>query len=109
MPLRVESGPDIFYTREYEILIRSNKAYLLSLCTEIPITRLDLLMANRTDFYRFISYYPDYETPLYLRWTIAFLNGIDNPRQDISQLKKFLMIDEAVINKLIIKSQSEHK
>lgn len=98
---------DQFFTEEYRVMIRSNKEYLLSVAGHYPITDISFLHAHRYDFYRVIL--ESFKVPQHMHWTIAFLNDIENPSQYIGDMKEVLIVDTAVINKLMQRANLKRK
>ncbi|AGB07206.1 hypothetical protein [Vibrio phage VP4B] len=90
---------DQFFTDEYRVMIRSNKEYLLSVAGSYPITDISFQHAHRYDFYRLIL--ESFKVPQHMHWTIAFLNDVENPSDYVGDMKEVLIVDTAVINKLI--------
>ncbi|AUR81090.1 hypothetical protein FDJ25_gp080 [Vibrio phage Aphrodite1] len=99
MAIELPPTMDQFFTDEYKTMIRSNKEYLLSVAGKYPIQDLSFLHAHRYDFYRVL--WESFNVPQHLHWTVAFLNDVENPSQYIGDMKEVLIIEPAVINKLV--------
>lgn len=90
---------DQFYTEEYKTLIRSNKEYLISMASLIPINDLSFVKAHQYDFYKVI--WETLNVPHHAHWTTAFINDITDPNQYIGDMREVLIIDTAVLNKML--------
>lgn len=99
MAINLPQAMDQFFTEEYKTMVRSNKEYLLSTAGKYPIEDISFLHAHRYDFYRVIL--EVFGVPQYMHWTTAFLNDIEDPSQYIGEMKEVLIIDVAVMNKLM--------
>lgn len=106
MPLSTNNfsnGKDVFFTEAYKTMVRSEKELLVRLTTERPIVSQSELRAYRHDFYRLLRVYG--YAP-HLHWTIAYLNGIENPSADCSGLQSIRVIDEAHLSDRIARSNT---
>ncbi|QAU04354.1 hypothetical protein [Vibrio phage 2 TSL-2019] len=99
MAIDLPPAMDQFFTDEYKTMIRSNKEYLLSIAGKYPIQDLSFLHAHRYDFYRVL--WESFNVPQHLHWTVAFLNDVEDPSQYVGDMKEVLIIDTAVVNKLV--------
>ena len=93
----------LFYTQAYKTLVRSQKEILLRGATVIPIVNRNELYAYRNDIYRLLR---SLKIDPHMYWTIAFLNGIENPDQDISHLTSIYNISEQALEKALSRSNT---
>lgn len=106
MPLSTNgfsNGKDVFFTEAYKTMVRSERELLLRQTTERPIVSQAELRAYRHDFYRLLRVYG--YAP-HLHWTIAFLNGIENPSMDCSGLQVIKVIEETHLAERIARSNT---
>lgn len=94
----------VFYTEAYKTLVRSQREFLLRNATIVPLDEGNVRYAFRYDFYRLLR---SKGIQPHLYWTIAFLNGITDPNQDISGMKTFMNIREDILNKSIARSNTK--
>lgn len=94
---------DFYYTEEYKVLVRSQKELLLQRSLSVVVDNPNILYAFRNDFYRYLRVRGIEE---HLFWTIAYLNGIENPHEDVAHLKSFQTVDESDINRLIARTNT---
>lgn len=99
MAINLPDPMDRFYTDDYKTLIRSNKEYLISMSVKVPVTDLAFLNAHQYHFYRVLLEL--FGIPHHMHWTIAFLNGIEKPNQNVMDAREVLIIEQPVINKMI--------
>lgn len=93
----------VFYTQAYKTLVRSQKEILLRGATVIPIINRNELYAYRFDIYRLLR---SLSIDPHMWWTIAYLNGIENPQQDITKLTAIYNIDQQQIEKALARSDT---
>lgn len=93
----------VFYTQAYKTLVRSQKEILLRGATVIPIINRHELYAYRNDMYRLLR---SLNIDPHLYWTVAFLNGIENPDQDITGLTSVYTISEQQLEKALARSNT---
>jgi len=98
-----DNGKEFFYTDAFKILVRSEKEILLRTAQLMPIVDRAMLYAFRTDFYRVMR---SMNIPAHLRWATAFINDINDPNQDVSDLHSFMAISESDLNKAISRSNT---
>lgn len=101
-----EFGEDkeVFYTERYKTLIRSQKELLIKKTQPLPMIEDAIKHAFRYDFYRLLRYYG---VPAHMRWTVAFLNNVIDPNQDISKITTIELIDEDVIFEMLARSNTK--
>lgn len=93
----------IFFTQEYKTLVRSEKEILLRSATTLPIMNRNELYAYRTDVYRLLR---SLGVQPHMYWTVAFLNGIENPDQDVSHLTFIYTLDDRILEKALSRSNT---
>lgn len=97
------SDKDVFYTDRFKTLVRSERELLRKTANSQPILELNKLYAYRNDFYRLLR---NYNIQPYLYWATAFINGIEDPSQDITHLTSFLTINEESLASAISRSNT---
>jgi len=104
MPINTyDTTKEVYYTERYKTLVRSEKEFLLKNCVQFPLENRAEVFAFRRDIYRLLR---TINVEPHLYWTVAYLNGIENPDQDISHLREILVIQENVLEKIIVRSNS---
>lgn len=98
------NSKDIFYTEQFKKIVRSEKEILLRQATTIPILKPRELYAYRYDIYRFLRVN---NIPEHLRWATAFINGIEDPNQDISGLSMLYVVDESILVKALTRANTK--
>ena len=98
-----DSDKGLFYTDRYKTLVRSEKEILLRGASVVPFTDMSMVYAFRTDFYRLLRVM---KVPAHLRWTVAYLNDVIDPNQDISGMRSFLQVDETDLYKAIARNNT---
>lgn len=93
----------VFYTETYKVLIRSQRELLLRRTTDIPLDEANVRYAFRYDFYRLLR---TKGIQPHLYWTIAFLNGVTDPNQDISHMRTFKNINEQELATIIARTNT---
>lgn len=109
MPLDVKIMNDIYYTEDFKVMIRSNKEYLIARAQMFPLVDRALVSAHRYDFYSILRIVGQGKINPMLFWVIAFINNINNPEQDVIDMKSYLYVDESVINQMISRQNTERK
>jgi len=107
MPISIKGAgtdKDVFYTERYKTMVRSERELLLRKTTDFPIVSRSELYAYRHDFYRLLRVL---NVLPHLHWTIAYLNGIEDPSMDCSHLSSIRMIDEDVLAQSITRSNTQ--
>ena len=89
---------DIYFSEDTKTMIRANREYLLKLAVEVNIMQLNYVQAHKYDFCRVLR---QHGVPLRMQWIVQYLNGIEDPNQDISGMKTFLNLDERVVNAML--------
>lgn len=89
---------DIYFSDETKAMLRANKEYLISLAQERMIIQLSYVQAHRYDFYRVLR---QLGVPDQMHWVIAYINGIEDPNQDIQGMTSFLDLDPSVVDNMI--------
>lgn len=93
----------IFYTERYRTLVRSQRELLLRTATDIPLNEPNVRNAFKTDFYRLLR---TKNVPPHLYWTVAFLNGVTDPNQNISHMRSFKLVNESELAKIIARTNT---
>ena len=93
----------VFYTEPFKVLVRSEKEVLLRSAATVPIINRHELHAYRFDIYRLLR---SLKIQPHLYWATAYLNGIEDPGQDISGLQSILTVNEEILNKAITRSST---
>ena len=84
-------------------MVRSEKEYLLSQASTVNLDKLYDVWACRNDFYRLLR---NKGVAPYLYWVVAYLNGIEDPLQDISTMSFFYQVDETILAKIIARANT---
>ena len=98
------NSKDIFYTEQFKKIIRSEKDILLKQASAFPILKPRELYAFRYDIYRFLR---ANNIPEHLWWATAYLNGIEDPNQDISGLQVLYQVDESILVKALTRANTK--
>lgn len=103
MPIKLNSGNQFYYTDEYKTIIRSCKEILLARASFSPFVDDSLRFAYRNDFHKLLRNIGGMNpiVPEDMIWTIAYLNGIENPHQDFSHLTGIWTVTRENINAVI--------
>lgn len=99
----INADKDVFFTDRFKTLVRSEKELLKRTATTRPILEQNVMYAFRNDFYRVLRIY---NVPSYLWWCTAFINGIEDPTQDISEMTSFLEISESILSAALARSNT---
>lgn len=99
----IGSDKDVFFTERFKTLVRSQKELLVKQAQVIPLTEPQVVNAFKNDFYRLLR---DRGIASYLWWATAYINGIENPTQDISGMTSFLKINEGMLASSIARSNT---
>lgn len=97
------SDKDVFYSDRFKTMVRSEKELFLRSVTNVPIMERNVLYAYRNDFYRLLR---AYNVQPHMYWAVAYLNGIEDPTQDITHLTSFYNIDENILTKAMARSST---
>lgn len=102
MALNLPSGDPFYYTEQYKTIIRSCKDILLSQAEWIPFDDTVKAWAYRGNFNKLIRALTLTSRGMSedLIWTIAFINDIENPNQDLSGLEGIFIVNKGVIGNL---------
>jgi len=105
MPIvNYDASKEVYYTERFKALVRSQKEFLLRYATTITLTNRNRVYAFKNDFYRLLR---DNKVPQHLWWTVAFLNGIEDPNQDITGLHIIYNVDQSVLDKCLVRSNTK--
>lgn len=99
----VSSSKDVFFTERFKVLIRSEKELLIRQASSTAILETNQVQAYRNDFYRLMR---AHNIEPHLWWATAYINGIENPSQDISGMVSFLTLNESTIASAIARSNT---
>lgn len=99
----INADKDVFFTERFKTLVRSEKELLKRTAHQKPIIEKNVLYAYRNDIYRLLRHF---EIPSYMWWATAYINGIEDPTQDITHLEYILMMDESIIASAISRSNT---
>lgn len=99
----INSDKDVFFTERFKTLVRSEKELLRRTAHSKPIVEKNVLYAYRNDIYRLLRHF---NIPSYMWWATAYINGIENPTQDITSLEGILLLDESVLSGAISRSNT---
>lgn len=99
----IGSDKDVFFTDSFKTLVRSEKELLKRTAHTKPIIEKNVLYAYRNDIYRLLRYL---SVPSYLYWATAYINGIEDPTQDITHLSSIYLLDESTLSGAISRSNT---
>lgn len=99
----IGSEKSVFFTDKFKVLVRSQKELLVRQAQVVPLIEPQVVNAFKNDFYRLIRFYG---VPSYLWWATAYINGIENPTQDISGITSYLAINENLLASSIARSNT---
>jgi hypothetical protein len=99
----IGTDKDVYFTERFKTLVRSEKELLVRTASSTSLLEQHVLWAYRNDFYRLLRYYG---IPSHLWWVTAYINGIENPMQDISKMVAFLRPDESTLSNAIARSNT---
>ncbi len=94
--LQVEN--DVYFSEATKVMVRANREYLLRLTTDVNIIHKNYVQAHKYDFNRIIR---QHGVPLRMQWIVQYLNGIEDPNQDVSGMTSFKNINEDIINQML--------
>lgn len=97
------NGKEVYFTEAFKTMVRSERELLLKSATDLPIRDPSELQAYRYDFYRLLR---AYGFSHYLHWTIAYLNGIEDPFADIGELTSIRVVNEQTLANVIVRSNT---
>jgi hypothetical protein len=101
--LNSSASKEIFYTPRYKTLVRSLKEILLKQAQALPIPNPNDRFAYRYDFYRLLR---ELGVQSHMHWTIAFINGIEDPFKDNSSKVEIFNIPESIVLAAISRSNT---
>lgn len=99
----ISENKEVFFTERFKTLVRSEKELLIKQASSAPILEPNQVQAYRNDFYRLIR---THGVESHLWWATAYINGIENPTQDISGMTSFLTINETVLASALARSNT---
>ncbi len=89
---------DIYFSESTKIMVRANREYLLGLTTEVTVLHKNYVQAHKYDFNRIMR---QHNVPLRMQWIVQYLNGIEDPNQDVSGMTTFKNINEDIISQML--------
>ncbi|EBV8434239.1 hypothetical protein AVA65_08315 [Salmonella enterica subsp. enterica serovar Minnesota] len=92
-----------YYTEEFKTLVRSQKELLLRTAGNKSIVNRYEVQMYQFDFYRLLR---SQGIPPHLYWATAFINGIEDPFQDIAGLKEIRTINESELEGIITRKNT---
>lgn len=99
----INSDKDVFFTERFKTLVRSEKELLKRTAHSKPIIEKNVLYAYRNDIYRFLRHF---NVESYMYWATAYINGIEDPTQDITHLTSIYLLDESTLSSAISRSNT---
>jgi len=99
----IGADKDVYFTERFKTLVRSEKELFISTASSTPALEPHVVHAYRNDFYRLMRYYG---VPSHLWWATAYINGVENPQQDVSGITSFLFINESTLSTAISRSNT---
>lgn len=99
----ISPNKDVFFTERFRVLIRSEKELLLRQAASTAILEPNQVQAYRNDFYRLLR---AHNIESHLWWATAYINGIENPSQDISGMTSFFTLNETAVASAIARSNT---
>lgn len=99
----IGADKDVYFTERFKTLVRSEKELLVRTASTTALLEQHVVWAFRNDFYRLLRHY---NVPSYLWWATAFINGVENPNQDVSTMTTFLTINENTLSSAIARSNT---
>lgn len=99
----ISSDKDVFFTDRFKTLVRSEKELLKRTAHTQSIVEQNVLHAYRNDFYRLLR---NYKVPSYLWWATAYINGIEDPSQDVTGMTSFYTLDESTLSAAVSRSNT---
>lgn len=99
----ISSDKDVFFTARFKTLVRSEKEQLRRSANTQAVLEQNALYAYRNDFYRLLR---SFGIPSHLWWATAYINGIEDPTQDISGMTFFYTLDETTLAGAISRSNT---
>lgn len=96
-------GKELYYTEAFKTMVRSEREVFLRQTTDHPIIDRAELHAYRYDIYRLLR---NYNVAPHMWWVTAYLNGIEDPFTDISEMVSIRMIAEEVLSDAIVRSNT---
>jgi len=106
MPLPYTGGDELYYTDEYKVIIRSCKEVLLAQASKTQLLDPGIRYAYRYNFHKFLRQLRNanegaFVIPEELIWTIAFINGIEDPADDFSHFTELRIVTMEQVDALI--------
>lgn len=94
---------DIYFTDRFKTLVRSEKELLVNTASSTAVLEPYVVNAYRNDFYRLMRHYG---VPSHLWWATAYINGVEDPYQDVSGISSFLLINDSTLSTAISRSNT---
>ncbi|QDB70479.1 hypothetical protein CF8_0068 [Aeromonas phage CF8] len=103
MPISLTPGNEYFYSDEFKVVIRSCKEMILARASFAPFDNPAIKHAYRGNFHKLLRSIggENPSIPEDMIWVNAFINGIENPNQDFSDLKGIWLVDKSVVTSII--------
>lgn len=106
MPIAVPYGNEYYYTDEFKSIVRSCKEILLAQASFSPFIDRSVAFAYRYNFHKFLRSLKqkDSDAPAIdedMIWVVSFINGIEDPSADFSNLPGIYVVNHDIIDKII--------
>lgn len=106
MPVNYVDGSaeeEYYHSEKFKTLVRSEKEHLLKTSTILDMRDKALAYAMRNNFYMFLRINGISE---HLIWASAYINGIEDPFADYTNLREIFIVNEQELNNSISRSNT---